>query len=1564
MKRMRGDAALAVFFLTVLACQPQTGWADIRHVTPSGGGDGSGWASPTTLSNALAIGQPGDQIWIAEGVYVNNTDNANSFILATSGLSLYGGFTNGAAWADRDPDAYPTILDGEAARRVLQINAGVATIDGLIFRNGMRSADAYATGCGIRRVGTGTLHMARCAIADNRPSGQNYAYGVGAYFEKGTVHLEDCAIVDNEAKTGVWGKGIGIYAKQVTLVLNNCVLTNNARRASGNCMDGGALFIEGGGVYATNCLFAYNKPTASHDHHWGDGSGAALAVGANGEFRNCLFHHNTVYIGSTAYNFGGTIKLAPDAGAILVDQCTFAHNTPGKYGGAVKMLGGSLTVRNSIFWTNTASVAGSEIYMTKGTTTISYAILTALDTNAVLGPSALALTQVTTNNPLFPSEFDFHPMSAAGRWDPELGDWTNDVGYFSPAIDGGDPAAPADQETAPNGFRVNLGAYGNTTKASRSMAAAAPVVVNRGATVTLTSALLWGELTEGTRSDVQIFYGTNALALTESLPIYPAPETGSWFSAKAAGLIPLTTYYYACYATNRAGEDWAETGSFVTGTQPAGGGGSIIHVDRDAVGANNGRNWFDAFTTIRAAAAALSEGTNEIWIAEGVYTEGNPIVINATANIYGGFAGTESLRSERTVGHDTIVSGNQSYRVFEATGGSIRLDNLTIRDGRVAQENGTGVGILKTAGCTNLVVANCQVVQNWHAGGNSFYGVGAHFNSGRVMLTNCLFAQNNTAAGIWGRGIGFYGKAAQIDVVDCQFVSNALPSSGIGNEGGAFYLAGGSLDARRVRFEANQCLRTHANENVQGGPAGVIDAAASASFQNCLFRSNTVYATREAIDGGTLKLKATAGTVQVGNCTFAQNSPGQQGGAFRVLGGSLIVSNSILWGNTASVAGDEIYLGGGSATISWSALTGTGEEQIFGGVSLNNIQTKDPLFAGPEDLHLRSFVGRWDAGVGDWTVDAGQFSPCIDAGDPEADYAAEPADANGGRLNQGAYGNTSEASKSPAAVKPVVVTRAASVLHTVADLKAELIDGTQSDAFFYYGTDPEALAAQSPVLVVPSPQTGYVFSVHVVGLEPLTQYYYACLASNAAGAAWSDTNSFNTGEAPPGGGPLVIHVDRDAIGAQTGRNWLDAFKTLTEGAAAADGTTNEIWVADGIYSEPGTLLLATNMALYGGFSGTETTRSARVVESRPELTASWLRRVVEVTGHTVTIDGFVIRDGATDTVDKEGSGIRKQTPGVLTLVNCRLLDHRQGDHSQFGTGAHFDGCTVTLSNCVVAGCSASVWSYGIGIYARNADLTVQNSLIASNYTGGWSMGGGIYVTNSLVTVTDSAFVSNQCSDFAGGAAVAIHGTGTGLFRNCRFQANHNSTINDRGKTIRGGTMLVEQDADSTVRVENCTFAWNAPNKFGGAIDLRGGVVSLRNAIVWTNTALQGAELFASNSQSRMTVAYTLLSGTSTPHVVSASDAVFEWDAGLLTADPLLANVDDLHLKSEYGRWVAPDIWTNDPVSSPAIDAGDPQVSYGLEPKPNGYRINLGAYGGTPQASMSEPPPSGTIILLR
>jgi hypothetical protein len=39
----------------------------------------------------------------------------------------------------------------------------------------------------------------------------------------------------------------------------------------------------------------------------------------------------------------------------------------------------------------------------------------------------------------------------------------------SPAIDAGDPAAPFAAESQPNGGRANLGAYGNTAEASRSV---------------------------------------------------------------------------------------------------------------------------------------------------------------------------------------------------------------------------------------------------------------------------------------------------------------------------------------------------------------------------------------------------------------------------------------------------------------------------------------------------------------------------------------------------------------------------------------------------------------------------------------------------------------------------------------------------------------------------------------------------------------------------------------------------------------------------------------------------------------------------------------------------------------------------------------------------------------------------------------------------------------------------------------------------------------------------------------------------------------------------------------
>jgi hypothetical protein len=75
----------------------------------------------------------------------------------------------------------------------------------------------------------------------------------------------------------------------------------------------------------------------------------------------------------------------------------------------------------------------------------------------------------------------------------------------------------------------------------------------------------------------------------------------------------------------------------------------------------------------------------------------------------------------------------------------------------------------------------------------------------------------------------------------------------------------------------------------------------------------------------------------------------------------------------------------------------------------------------------------------------------------------------------------------------------------------------------------------------------------------------------------------------------------------------------------------------------------------------------------------------------------------------------------------------------------------------------------------------------------------------------------------------------------------------------------------------------------------------------------------------------------------------------LNTNPLFTDAanGDYHLQSQAGRWDPnSNNWVADTNTSPCIDAGDPNSDWTGETWPNGSRINLGAYGGTPQASMS------------
>jgi hypothetical protein len=81
------------------------------------------------------------------------------------------------------------------------------------------------------------------------------------------------------------------------------------------------------------------------------------------------------------------------------------------------------------------------------------------------------------------------------------------------------------------------------------------------------------------------------------------------------------------------------------------------------------------------------------------------------------------------------------------------------------------------------------------------------------------------------------------------------------------------------------------------------------------------------------------------------------------------------------------------------------------------------------------------------------------------------------------------------------------------------------------------------------------------------------------------------------------------------------------------------------------------------------------------------------------------------------------------------------------------------------------------------------------------------------------------------------------------------------------------------------------------------------------------------------------------------------DAHSLPGDPLMADPDgyDYHLKTQQtlGRLQADGSRTSDPVSSPLLDAGNPDSDVADEPEPNGGRINIGRFGGTAEASSAQ-----------
>jgi len=141
----------------------------------------------------------------------------------------------------------------------------------------------------------------------------------------------------------------------------------------------------------------------------------------------------------------------------------------------------------------------------------------------------------------------------------------------------------------------------------------------------------------------------------------------------------------------------------------------------------------------------------------------------------------------------------------------------------------------------------------------------------------------------------------------------------------------------------------------------------------------------------------------------------------------------------------------------------------------------------------------------------------------------------------------------------------------------------------------------------------------------------------------------------------------------------------------------------------------------------------------------------------------------------------------------------------------------------------------------------------------------------------------------------------------------------------------------------------------------GGTATVINCIIWDCSPSIRLE-DSSNQQakdrgSHVTVSYCDVKGGRAGVSVSGTYSTVTWGEGNINVDPLFAapTNNDYHLKSHAGCWnPATQSWVKDPVTgtSPCIDTGDPNSDWTAELWPNGRFINMGAYGGTPEASMS------------
>jgi parallel beta-helix repeat protein len=231
-----------------------------------------------------------------------------------------------------------------------------------------------------------------------------------------------------------------------------------------------------------------------------------------------------------------------------------------------------------------------------------------------------------------------------------------------------------------------------------------------------------------------------------------------------------------------------------------------------------------------------------------------------------------------------------------------------------------------------------------------------------------------------------------------------------------------------------------------------------------------------------------------------------------------------------------------------------------------------------------------------------------------------------------------------------------------------------------------------------------------------------------------------------------------------------------------------------------------------------------------------------------------------------------------------------------------------------------------------------STLSGFTITGGTK---GIYCDNTSPTITSCTITGNST------AGLYLFGESTPIVTYCNITANRGPGI-EMHPYLMGRRKLYNHPV-----LSNCVITANQQHGITGDFS------TITNCTI-SNNLMSGIN----NSTSTITNTIVYFNGDGTLAAQITGDSItitysdvqgIGQDNGNIDADPMFADTinSDYHLMSQSGRWEQiSQSWVQDSVSSPCIDAGDPNSDIGLEPNPNGLIINMGAYGGTATASKS------------